>query len=239
MARKHELPELTVEQYDAWVRAQGEVDEQARLAGESGGPRLTLVPEDDQAPAEPTDLLPAAGAAADPAIAAETAAAFPKADPLEPLPFDGVELPDSRKRLAGWSADRQRLFLNTIAETGSIHLASGSARLSSRSALNLRNRSPAFAACWDTAIKLAAGRLKMIALDRAINGPIVQVFENGVLVSERRVPNDKMLTWLLPRLDPKLFAMPWEQRGDVDPQAEAITAFPDQLDALADVPNVR
>ncbi len=236
MARRKQAQDMTVEEFEQWSKAQGQVDDQSRLTDEQGGPRLVLVPEEDQRPAVLTDLLPAAGAARDPAIAAETAADFPNADPLLPMPFDGVELPDTRKRLAGWSADRQRLFLNTLAETGSVHLACSAARLSARSAYALRNRSPAFAACWNSAILLSVGRLMAIAIDRAINGRIEQIFENGQLVGERRVPSDRMLTWLLARLDPRRFALPWEQRGDADPQAEAIAAFPGQLDALGDVP---
>jgi hypothetical protein len=47
--------------------------------------------------------------------------------------------------------------------------------------------------------------------------------------------NDRLLTWLLARLDPKRFALPWEQRGDADPQAEAVAAFSGLLDDLTDV----
>jgi len=43
-----------------------------------------------------------------------------------------------------------------------------------------------------------------------------------------------LLTWLLARLDPKRFALPWEQRGDADPQADAVSAFPELLDAVND-----
>ena len=35
----------------------------------------------------------------------------PATPPVPATPFDGVALEDSRKRLAGWSAERQRLFL--------------------------------------------------------------------------------------------------------------------------------
>ncbi len=237
MARRKHTREMSMGEYEQRQKAQGEVDAQALQTDEQGGPRLTLVPEEERGAAVPTDLLPAPGAADDPAIAAETAADFPYADPLLPMPFDGVALPDTRKRLAGWSADRQRLFLNTLAETGSIHLASSAARLSARSAYRLRARSIAFAAGWDSAILLSVGRLMAIALDRAINGRVEQIFENGELVGERRVPSDKMLTWLLARLDPRRFALPWEQRGDADPQAAAVAAFPGQLDALTDVPD--
>jgi hypothetical protein len=158
-------------------------------------------------------------------------------EPVKARPFDQVELPDSRKRWAGWSAERQRYFLETLAETGSVHLASTAARLSARSAYRLRTRSPAFARAWDTALQLSVGRLSAIVFDRAIHGRIEQVYgEGGVLIAEKRVPSDRLLTWLLARLDPKRFALPWERRGDCDPQADAVAAFPARLDSLADVP---
>ena len=83
--------------------------------------------------------------------------------------------------------------------------------------------------------QLGAGRLAPIAFDRAINGRVEQVYQDGELVAERRVPNDKLLMWLLARLDPKRFALPWEQRGDADPQSEAAEAFPALLEAVRDV----
>ena len=141
------------------------------------------------------------------------------------------------KRLAGWSAERQRLFLTHLAETGSVHLASSAARLSARGAYRLRTRSAAFARAWDTALQLAVGRLSAIVFDRAINGRVEQVYHSGELVGERRVPSDKLLMWLLSRLDPKRFALPWEQRGDVDPQAEAVAAFDAMLEAVTDTPS--
>ena len=50
-----------------------------------------------------------------------------------------------------------------------------------------------------------------------------QVWHDGELVAEKRQPSDRLLMWLLARLDPKRFAAPWELRGDrgADPQAEA------------------
>ena len=152
------------------------------------------------------------------------------------MPFDGVPLEDSRRRLAGWSAERQRLFLSVLAETGSVHLASSAARLSARSAYQLRTRSPAFASAWNAAQQLAVGRLSAIAFDRALNGRVEQIYRDGELIGERRVPSDRLLTWLLARLDPKRFALPWEQRGDADPQAEAVESFPHLLDAVTDAP---
>jgi hypothetical protein len=195
-----------------------------KAAQEEGGPSLSLVPLDDKDEPWPTDLLA-------PAVQEEGA------EPVGAKPFDGVPLDHSRKRRAGWSADRQRLFLETLAETGSVHLASSAARLSARGAYRLRTRSPAFARAWDTALQLSVGRLSAIVFDRAINGRVEQIFRDGDLVGERRVPSDKLLTWLLARLDPKRFALPWEQRGDADPQAEAVASFAGQLDAVTDAPS--
>ena len=223
---KRVAKEMTVEEFGDWCNARDKVEKVAEAADEVGGPRLSLVPLPEQKEAWPTDLLP-------PADVGDNAA---DSGPLiGPTPFDGIPLEHSRKRLAGWSADRQKLFLTTLAETGQVHLAAAAARLSARSAQALRVRSAAFDKAWRVAEQLAVGRLSPLAFDRAINGRIEQVYQDGALIAERRVPNDKLLTWLLARLDPKRFAMPWEQRGDADPQSDAAAAFPALLDAVTDV----
>ncbi len=128
------------------------------------------------------------------------------------------------------------MFLCHLAETGSVHLASSAARLSARGAYRLKTRSPEFARAWDTALQLAVGRLSAIAFDRAINGRVEQIYREGNLFAERRSPSDKLLMWLLARLDPRRFALPWEQRGDADPQAEAVASFSALLEAVTDTP---
>lgn len=76
-----------------------------------------------------------------------------------------------------------------------------------------------------------------MAFDRAIHGRTEQVWHEGTLVAEKRVPSDRLLMWLLACLDPRRFAAPWELRKDgvLDPQAEAREAFPARLDALTDI----
>ena len=218
--------EWTIEEYEAWSKGKDKFEKVAEAADEEGGPCLSLVPEPEQNTAWPTDLLPPAEAAT---------SSGDSSAPINAMPFDGVPLEESRKRLAGWSAERQRMFLTALAETGSIHLAANAARLSARSTYLLRTRSPAFAQAWNTAQQLAVGRLSAVAFDRALNGRVEQIYREGELVGERRVPSDRLLTWLLARLDPKRFALPWEQRGDADPQAEAVDAFPTLLDAVTDL----
>lgn len=224
---KSHAREWTVEEFDDWMKATERHEAVAEAADEEGGPSLSLVPSTERQEVWPTDLLPPAG---------EPAADASAEPPIPATPFDGVALEDSRKRLAGWSAERQRLFLCNLAETGSVHLASAAARLTARSAYRLRARSPGFAAGWDTADQLAVGRLSAIAFDRAIHGRTEQVWQGGELVAEKRTPSDRLLMWLLARLDPRRFAAPWELRKDgaADPQAEARQAFPALLDALCD-----
>ena len=225
--KRHAKRDLTLEEFDDWCAATKKFEAVAEAADEEGGPSLSLVPTTERNEVWPTDLLPPA-APEEPGGKAEP--------PVAATPFDGVELTDSRNRFAGWSAERQRLFLSNLAETGSVHLASAAARLSARSAYSLRARSPAFAAAWDTADQLAVGRLSAIAFDRAINGRTEQVWQDGDLVAEKRLPSDRLLMWLLARLDPRRFAAPWELRKDgaADPQGQARESFPALLDALAD-----
>lgn len=231
---RYEPRDWSLEDFDAWNASTKRHDAIAEVADEEGGPRLSLVSTPDRGECWPTDLLPPAP---DP-DADQTAEAAPDTPtPVDAEPFDGVALPDSRKRLAGWSADRQRIFLAALAETGSVHLASATARLSARSAYRLRTRSPAFAAAWDAAEQLAVGRLSALAFDRAIHGRTEQIWQEGVLVMEKRVPSDRLLMWLLARLDPRRFAAPSDRlSGATDPQASARATFPGQLDALADIP---
>ena len=210
--------DMTIEEYDRWSAATDEIAEVMEATAEEGGPRVSFVPEPMSVP---LDILP---------------------DEVQlpvPAPAPGVVpfKPEPSRRVGGWNAVRQRLYIETLAETGSVHLSAKAAGLSARSAYALRVRSPAFSAAWDAAQQLAVGRLSALAFDRAIHGRVEQIYHQGELVGEKRVPSERLLMWLLSRLDPKRFALPWErERGDAsNPQAEAQAAFPGLLDGLTDV----
>lgn len=219
MARARER-EMSVEEFEDWCEARREVEDISAAADEEGGPRLSYLPDPTTAgqPGGPDWI---GGDQAEPKLPA--------------VPF---EPESSRNRLSGWSAARQKFFIEALAETGTVHLAAKRAGLSARSAYQLRLRSPAFAQAWNAAQQLAVGRLSALAFDRAIHGRLEQVYQNGELVGERRVPSERLLMWLLARLDPRRFAMPWERRGDegADPQGDAAAAFSDLVAALTDTP---
>ena len=207
----------TVEEFDEWCDARQRVAETLEASGEEGGPTVSLVPNPRTVPLEvpPDDVM------------------VTVAPPSGVVPFKA----EPSRNSYGWSAERQRIFIEALAETGTVHLAARSAGLSARSAYGLRVRSVPFAAAWDAAQQLAVGRLSALAFDRAIHGRIEQVFHEGDLVGEKRIPSERLLMWLLARLDPKRFAAPWERRRDdiSDPQVEAKQAFPSMLDALTDI----
>ena len=219
--------DMTVEEFYRWSDACRDVREVMEATAEEGGPRVSQVPEPTSVP---LDFLPDEVQLPVPAPAPRAVSAQ-NGQPV--VPFK----PEPSRKVGGWSAARQRLYIETLAETGSVHLSARAAGLSARSAYALRVRSPAFSAAWDTAQQLAVGRLSALAFDRAIHGRVEQVYHQGELVGEKRVPSERLLIWLLSRLDPTRFALPWERDKDsaADPQAEAQATFPALLEGLTDV----
>ena len=211
--------DMTLEQFHAWYAEEQKIDKLREVSAEEGGPRVTLVPDPVSVP---IDIVP--DEVDQPALAS---------NPTRGASF----VPEPSRKTCGWSAARQRLYIEALAETGSVHIAAKAAGLSARSAYALRVRSASFSAAWDTAQQLAVGRLSALAFDRAIHGKIEQVYSEGVLIAEKRVPSERLLMWLLARLDPRRFAAPWERRKDdtSNPQAEAQQAFTTLLGALTDV----
>ena len=221
--------DMTVEQFDAWCAARRQVATVQEAGAEEGGPRVTLVPDPVSVP---LDFLP---------DEVEVAPSPARPLPAEPTPFGTPAVvfdPEPSRRTGGWSAARQQIFIEALSETGSVHMSADSAGLAARGAYALRVRSAPFAAAWDAAQQLAVGRLSALAFDRAIHGRVEQVYHQGDLVGEKRVPSERLLMWLLARLDPRRFAAPWECRaGDAaDPQRDAQAAFPALLGALTDTP---
>lgn len=160
---------------------------------------------------------------------------------LEPIAFEPIafESAPTRNRLAGWTADRQRTFIDMLSLTGSIGEATAAAGVSSRSAYRLRNRAGAhgFAQAWEHAQRASVVRLIAMAFDRAINGRVERFYKDGELVMERRLPSDRLLTWLLAHLDPRQFGsiLHQAQLGTVDPRTLAIDALPGLVAAFTDV----
>jgi len=109
-----------------------------------------------------------------------------------------------RTRHDGWTAARQRDFIQALAETGCVSEACAEVGISARSAYRLREHPKAggFRAAWDHALSLSTARLSALAFERAVHGTVEQVYYKGELVGERRRPDNRLLMWLLSHHDP-------------------------------------
>lgn len=161
-------------------------------------------------------------------------------DPIgnDPVHLDDYRpVPQRRARHDGWTAERQRTFLSTLAETGCISEACTRAGVASRSAYRLRQRPDAaeFARAWDQALRLATVRLTTVAYERAVRGSVKEFWREDQLVAQTRTPSDRLLIFLLGHLLPRADG---PSRLDAfDATVATIRAgFPAALDALADHP---
>lgn len=159
-------------------------------------------------------------------------------DPNPPVVRESYAAVELRRRHDGWTAERQRTFLVTLAETGCISEACAKAGVSARSAYRLRQRADAaaFANAWDQALRLATLRLTTLAFERAVRGTVREFWREGERVAETRTPSDKLLMFLLTHLLPRGKGEP--SRLDTFDQAlaEVRSAFPASLDRLSDHP---
>jgi hypothetical protein len=146
----------------------------------------------------------------------------------------------TRKRHAGWTAERQRIFIERVALTGNVGEACALVGLSSNSFYRLCQKPGAesFVKAWNAARVLAATRGSAIAWDRAVNGRVERFYRNGELVMERRVPSDYLLTWLLSRLDPLTFGSPAAKAQALatgDPVEKARKELPQLMAGFTDI----
>ena len=158
--------------------------------------------------------------------------------PPKPTP-DFTPAP-TRNRRAGWTAERQRRFVEHLAVTGCAGEACALVGLSSSSFYRLCNRpgSDSFVAACNAARMLASTRASAIAWDRALNGRVERFYKDGELVMERRIPSDHLLTWLLARLDPLTFGSPAAKAyalANGDPREKARKELPRLLAGFEDV----
>ncbi|WP_260599626.1 hypothetical protein [Sphingomonas endolithica] len=126
-------------------------------------------------------------------------------DQRPPLP---VFTPVPRKyRYDGWTAERQRAFIEALADTGSVTAAAQRINMSTEGAYYLRRQPGAegFRAAWESALDHGVQCLTDIAIDRALNGVPVPQFWRGEQVGEKRRINDRLLMFILEHHLPHLY----------------------------------
>ncbi len=164
-------------------------------------------------------------AVSDPPAAARAAAEPPPVTPPAPLPvieddpcappepYDPADyrwVPVRRKpRYDGWTEEKQRRFIEVLADSGQVSLAAKAVGMSRENAYKLR-RTPhgaAFARAWDAAREQAGAFIEDVAFERALEGIEHPVFDEfGKVVCTRRVYNDRLLMFLLRSLKPERYS---------------------------------
>lgn len=122
-------------------------------------------------------------------IAREVRPALPDFDPV----------PRQYHRHDGWTPERQKAFIEALADTGSVTRAAAMVNMAQANCYTLR-RAPgaeSFRRAWEAALDFGVQRLKDIAFDRAIDGHLVPVFVAGKLMGFRRKTNDALLMFCL------------------------------------------
>jgi hypothetical protein len=122
----------------------------------------------------------------------------PEADiPAPDLPAGALVPVNSRHD--GWTPVKQRAFIETLADTGSVTAAAGAVGMSPASAYRLRRRTDAraFDAAWEAALGRFMDQLIPAAMDRALNGTARDKYYHGEVVGTETVFHEKLMIWLL------------------------------------------
>ncbi|TZG26259.1 hypothetical protein [Sphingomonas montanisoli] len=135
-----------------------------------------------------------------PHIAVDASApAEPPADLTDfaPVPVSG--------RHDGWTPDKQRAFIEVLADTVSVPAAAKAVGMGVEGAYRLRRRADAagFAEAWDAAYGMMTRRLTDAAFARAIHGVTNPVYHAGEVVGERVQYDERLTRFLLERHDPE------------------------------------
>ena len=103
-----------------------------------------------------------------------------------------------------WTAAGQRIFLEKLAESGSVQLAAAEAGKSRRAAYNLRFRTAgkAFKLGWEAALLVARATLADELMERSVNGQISTVIRDDLdRVAGRQHRDNRLAMSMLSRLD--------------------------------------
>lgn len=184
------------------------------------GPESDIGPDTPAAPA--TSMTPTPPAPP-PALATDAADGAPPPTGYNPAEYRWVPV-RRRPRLDGWTEEKQRRFIEVLADTGQVRLAAKAVGMSRESAYRLRRSAhgAAFARAWDAARHHAGSLLEDVAFERAIEGVEHKTFNDaGEVTGVRRVTSDRLLTFLLRHLKPERYGAtpaptPAPERPSVD-----------------------
>ncbi len=181
--------------------------------------------------------------ARDPATPAPLPAAVESDAAPPPIPYDPADyrwVPVRRRpRYDGWTEEKQRRFIETLADTGLVNVAARAVGMTRESAYRLRRagHGAAFARAWDAARHHAGGLIEDIAFERAIEGTEQEVLDReGNVIATRLVHDNRLLKYLLSHLKPERYGGDRSQgsasRATTAPEEAAIPALEETLRAM-------
>jgi len=115
-------------------------------------------------------------------------------DASDPLVFTPV--PSARSRHDGWTPERQRAFIDALAQIGVVAAAARSVGMSAKSAYALRKRAgeeSGFARAWDVALRQGRAMAIDLSIERVFNGETVPIFYRGRQIGERVRHDNRLL----------------------------------------------
>lgn len=117
-------------------------------------------------------------------------------------------VPRQCERHDGWTPERQQLFIEALADYGSVRAAANSVGLAPEGAYRLRRLPGAeeFAAAWEAALAHGVRRIEDALMDRALNGVEVPVYSYGKLIGARTVYDNRLGMFMLRNRLPERFA---------------------------------
>jgi hypothetical protein len=129
-----------------------------------------------------------------------------ESEPGDRLAFDPVAVREQRD---GWTPERQRAFIEALADCGIVREAAARVGKTEQSAHWLRRRGDAlsFNLAWEAALQLGGDRLRSIAYERAVEGTVKRHFYKGEIVGEDRIYDNRLLIYLLGKSQPSANAM--------------------------------
>ena len=135
-------------------------------------------------------------------------------DLIEPALDAGRDVRGRATRRDGWTPERIRIFLESLAECGVVEDAARAAGMSKQSAYRLRNRASgrAFHLAWAGAEHLSRRRVASELLSRALHGCVEVITRDGEVWGERHRFDNRLTMAVLTRLDRKVATSDAEDR---------------------------
>lgn len=145
-------------------------------------------------------------------------------EPPAPLDFEPVPL---RYREVGLTPERQRAYVEALADCGIAREAAARIGVSEQAVNRVRRRADArsFDAACEAAHMIGARRIRSVAWERAIEGTVRGRYYRGELVAEERVYDNRLLTYLYGKVEPLLARDERKSRaicGDWEAHMEAL-----------------